>query len=409
MAAMSISRSPGLGEALRQLLELTDADMDSWYSQLPFPYRARYTPILRELVNGPQIVSALTERLSLTQGAISQSIRLMLDDGLVEKQSGEDARQSVIKLSTQGEEALTTLQPHWAAILLAVEQLEKETRIPLRDHLQKAAFALNEQSFAHRVEQAKAAKQTHTGIEGDNPFSIASENYRHYRPTYPDQLGQALAELCSDTKLAVDVGCGNGQLSAVLAKHFNQVIALDNSAEQISESIAGSNIQYKLGSAEQLTVDDHCADLIVAAQAAHWFDLESFYQEVRRVAKPQALLALISYGVPYIDDPVNAVFQQGYWQDCFAFWPDQRRPVEEGYRNMHFPFEEISLPNVCIEMNMSFEALLGYISTWSAYKVAAKQNELAVFHRWFARLQAHWHSGEQKKIVWPIAARLGRL
>ncbi|MBB6519939.1 methyltransferase domain-containing protein [Pseudoteredinibacter isoporae] len=406
---MSYQRSPGLGEALRQLLEMTDADMDDWYKQLPFPYRARYTPILRELASGPKIVSALTENLALTQGAVSQSLRLMLDDGLIEKQSGEDARQSVISLSRQGEQALEVLQPHWLGVLSAVGQLEKEIRIPLRDTLRKARIALAEQSFAQRVEQSKKIAGETTAVNTENPFSIASEDYRNYRPSYPDQLGETLANLCQQRDVVIDVGCGSGQLSEVLAKYFKQVIALDNSAEQISSAFSRNNIQYQLGSAERLSVGDRCADLIVAAQAAHWFDLERFYQEVRRVAKPHALLALISYGVPYIDDPVNAVFQQGYWQDCFGFWPEQRRPVEDGYSNLYFPFDEIVLPNVSIEMSMSFEALLGYISTWSAYKAAAKRNELAIFHDWFKRLGQHWNAGEEKKIVWPIAARVGTL
>ncbi|WP_353406844.1 methyltransferase domain-containing protein [Pseudoteredinibacter isoporae] len=406
---MRIQRSPGLGEALRQLLELTDAEMDRWYKQLPFAYRARYTPILRELASGPKIVSELTEQLSLTQGAVSQSIRLMSEDGLVEKYSGEDARQSVIKLSREGENALTVLQPHWQGILQAVEQLEKDVGVPLRANLEATRRALGEHSFLQRVEQAKQKIDTPSSSGADKLFSIAADDYHHYRPSYPDELGQTLASLCKHHDCVVDVGCGNGQLSQVLAGYFERVIALDSSAEQISEARAHMNIHYQQGRAEQLRLDDNSADLIVAAQAAHWFDLERFYREARRVGKANALLALISYGVPYIEDPVNAVFQQGYWQDCFSFWPEQRRPVEEGYSNLFFPFEEITLPNVCIKKTLSFEALLGYISTWSAYKVAVKQNELPVFQNWFKRLERHWSEGNDKTIVWPIAARIGKL
>ncbi|WP_299980554.1 methyltransferase domain-containing protein [uncultured Pseudoteredinibacter sp.] len=401
----------GLGQALRRLLDLSDNDMDSWYQQLSFPYRARYTPLLRLLANGPQMVGQLSEQLAVTQGAVSQTVRLMLDDGLIEKSAGKDARQSVISLSASGKEALEILQPHWQAMLRAVDQLESELGCPLRDNLSAAAEALELESFSDRVERQKTepTEKLLAGTGQQNPFSIASAEYQKFRPSYPEQLGQALAELCGGNDVAVDVGCGNGQLSTVLAAYFKKVIAVDNSAEQIRHSQQQDNITYQVGSAESLGGDIHGADLIVAAQAAHWFDLNSFYDEARRVAKPNASIALISYGVPYIEGPLNAIFQQGYWQDCFSYWPKQRRPVENGYADLYFPFEETSLPNVSIEQEMSFEELLGYISTWSAYKAAQQKDELAVFHSWFERLQKQWGDEPKKKVLWPIAARIGKL
>lgn len=422
----------GIGEALRQLLEMIDGDMDSWYKSLPFPYRARYTPIVRELRSGPLMVGGLSQKLSITQGAVSQSIRLMLEDGLIEKTPGKDARQSFISLSEKGQQALALLEPHWQSIHLAIEQLEKDTNTPIMNDLMGVMAQLKKQTFSERVAAEKLKYQLENDIKptckephelnqyrtkdnaeviknSNNWFSLESDTYRGARPSYPASLAKTLAGLCEQTELAIDVGCGSGQLSAVLAEQFQQVLALDSSADQISVAKGKENIQYKVSGAEQLHCADTCADLIVAAQAAHWFDLECFYKEVNRVAKPGATLALISYGVPYIDDPINSIFQQGYWQDCFHFWPAQRRPVENGYSQLYFPFDEIDFPRSNIELNMTLEEFLAYISTWSAYKVAAKKDQLAAFNEWFSRLEQQWEAEEKKRVLWPIAGRVGRL
>ena len=102
-------------------------------------------------------------------------------------------------------------------------------------------------------------------------------------------------------------------------------------------------------------------------------------------------------------------FSKGYWQTVFPSGLSSVGRLKRGYSNLFFPFEEITLPNVCIKKTLSFEALLGYISTWSAYKVAVKQNELPVFQNWFKRLERHWGEDNDKTIVWPIAARIGKL
>ncbi len=82
-------------------------------------------------------------------------------------------------------------------------------------------------------------------------FSQQSQDYALFRPHYPDALGKLLAELSLGTKLAVDVGCGSGQLSEVLANYFDQVIAIDASAEQLAQAKPHPKIQYGQALAER--------------------------------------------------------------------------------------------------------------------------------------------------------------
>jgi ubiquinone/menaquinone biosynthesis C-methylase UbiE len=64
------------------------------------------------------------------------------------------------------------------------------------------------------------------------------------------------------------------------------VIATDASAKQIGSAEAHPGVEYRCARAEDCGLADGSVDLVVAAQAAHWFDRPAFYGEARRVARP---------------------------------------------------------------------------------------------------------------------------
>ncbi|MEM6930541.1 MAG: class I SAM-dependent methyltransferase [Myxococcota bacterium] len=229
--------------------------------------------------------------------------------------------------------------------------------------------------------------------------------YARFRPTYPPELAEALAGRVSSRGQAVDVGCGNGQLAVLLAPHFERVVGLDRSTDQLAHAEAASNLTYVRGSAADTGLPDRSVDLIVAAQAAHWFDLAEFYAEVRRIGASGAAIALVSYGVPTLRDPLNGVFQRSYWQDLHRFWAPQRRHVETGYAELPFPFAEDAFPSFSIRRRLSVEEFVGYVITWSAYARARQDGELGSFDALFTRLRALWPAGVVKEVEWPIAVR----
>jgi ubiquinone/menaquinone biosynthesis C-methylase UbiE len=106
-----------------------------------------------------------------------------------------------------------------------------------------------------------------------------------------------LANQCKEHDLAWDCGAGNGQASTELARYFKRVVATDASEAQISQATPHSAVEYCVSPSESSGLDKSCTDIVVVAQALHWFDLASFYAEVRRVLKPDGLLAVWSYGV----------------------------------------------------------------------------------------------------------------
>jgi ubiquinone/menaquinone biosynthesis C-methylase UbiE len=167
-------------------------------------------------------------------------------------------------------------------------------------------------------------------------FSTRSADYAIYRPTYPRALVDYLAGLCAAHDVALDVGCGSGQLSVLLAERFAQVIATDASAQQIEKAAAHERVDYRVAPAENSGLPDRTADLVTAAQAAHWFDLPAFYAEARRVGKPGAILALVTYGVLQADPDIDPTIQHFYENVVGPYWPPERYLVEEGYRSFDF-------------------------------------------------------------------------
>jgi len=241
-------------------------------------------------------------------------------------------------------------------------------------------------------------------------FSARSADYAAYRPTYPEALVDYLAGLCQKTDVALDVGCGTGQLSVLLARRFGRVIATDASAQQIERAEQHESVEYRVAPAEHSGLPDASVDLLTAAQAAHWFDLPAFYAEARRVGRPGAILALVTYGVVQADPDIAPVIRHFYKDVVGPYWPPERWHVEDGYRSFEFPFEEIAAPLLAIEVNWRAADMIGYADTWSAVREAEKalgREPIQAFRR---DLLDAWGDPECRRTIrFPLSLRVGRI
>ncbi len=241
-------------------------------------------------------------------------------------------------------------------------------------------------------------------------FESGGGAYADHRPSYPARLISDLVALTRAQDLCVDVGCGTGQLSVPMADHFANVVACDVSESQIAHASPHGKVAYHIAPAHRIPAKNATADLILAAQAAHWFDLNTFYPEVRRIAAPGAILALISYGVLYIDGPVSERFNAFYWDDLSPHWPAERRHVETKYAELPFPFEELHLEPVSIVRHWKLADFLGYLDTWSAVQAAKRKEAAAIVEAFYNDATQLWGDPEkQQRIEWPINTRIGRL
>lgn len=243
-----------------------------------------------------------------------------------------------------------------------------------------------------------------------NWFDQGGGTYARFRPEYPARLATYLASITPNTALAVDVGCGNGQFTRQLAGHFTTVIGLDPSADQLAHATLLPNIEYRCASAEQIPMPDHSAGLVTAAQAAHWFALPRFYAQVRRIARPDAVLALISYGVLRLDGAPNNRFQQFYRNEIGPWWPAERQLVDSGYAGLDFPFTALKPPAMEIRLEWNLAEFLGYIATWSAVRRAREAEQAHILHRFADDIADAWgNPADLRAITWPINMRVGRV
>ena len=239
-------------------------------------------------------------------------------------------------------------------------------------------------------------------------FSTIAAGYAAYRPRYPPELAAALAARCERRELAWDAGCGSGQLSVALADHFARVIATDPSQQQLDEAERRPNVEYRRAAAEASGLPDGIADLAVAAQAAHWFDWPRYVAEVARVTRPGALVALVSYGIVHLDGEAGELVARYYRDDAGPFWPPGRHHVEDGYRELSWPWPELDAPALAMAADWTREELLGYIATWSATVKLVQTEGPGRYDALATRLAAVWPDGERRTVRWPLAIRLAR-
>lgn len=241
-------------------------------------------------------------------------------------------------------------------------------------------------------------------------FSSLAVNYAAFRPDYPEALFTWLAGLVKSHELAWDCGTGNGQAAVGLARHFERVVATDASAEQIAEASGPKNVAFQVAPAEVSGLADTSVDLLVVAQAVHWFDLDRFYAEARRVVKPGGVVALLTYSAHRVNAEVDAVALHFYHDVVGAYWPPERKWVESGYRDLPFPFAELAVPQMALTANWDLAHFLGYQATWSAtkrYKEATGDDPMPALE---AALGGVWGPPESLKAVrWPLAMRVGRV
>jgi len=241
-------------------------------------------------------------------------------------------------------------------------------------------------------------------------FSSGSAGYAAYRPGYPLELIDELTSISPGTGRALDCGCGTGQLSVLLAERFDEVIATDASAAQIAAAEPREGVVYRTAVAEDSGLRSDSVDLITVAQAAHWLDLEAFYAEARRIARPQAALALITYGVLHLDGELDRHLQTFYYQTVAPYWPPERRHVETGYRDLPFPFAEIEVPPQVIEMRWTLPQLIGYLNTWSAVKAAERALGSNPVDTVAQQLAEEWGDPQsRRRVTWPLTIRAGRI
>ncbi|MBK9142637.1 MAG: class I SAM-dependent methyltransferase [Candidatus Melainabacteria bacterium] len=244
--------------------------------------------------------------------------------------------------------------------------------------------------------------------EFTDQFSIQAERYRRFRPGYPAELYDHLLDLVRSRDLAWDCATGNGQAAVELGERFEKVLATDASTSQIEHARPHPRVEYRVATAEDSGLPDESADLITVANAIHWFSLESFYEEARRVLKKGGILAAWCYENFETEESVKHAFTPLY-NEISGCWAPQLDHVRSHYRSIELPLEPVEAPHMEMRLNWTLDQCLGYLSSWSAVQnyINTKDCDPIALH--YDQIEEIWGDpGTARAVTWKLHMRIGR-
>ena len=178
---------------------------------------------------------------------------------------------------------------------------------------------------------------------------------------------------------------------------------------QIENAIHHKRISYQVAPAHETSLRAESIDLITVAQALHWFELDRFYTEAERVLKQNGIIAVWTYNLLTISPGIDNIIKSFYFNVVGEFWPPERKFVENGYKNISFPFLKLPSPSFCMSAKWTVAQLLGYLSTWSAvkrYRDSHGNNPVESIEKEITRL---WDKGSGvMDVYWPLSVVIGK-
>ncbi|KAG0607873.1 hypothetical protein M758_8G061400 [Ceratodon purpureus] len=255
-----------------------------------------------------------------------------------------------------------------------------------------------------------------------NLFSKQASTYALGRAIYPKSLFSYLASLTPEHFLAWDVGTGNGQAAVQLADHYEKVIATDASEKQIQHALQHPSVTYAVTNpsmseehVRSLVGGEGSVDLVVCAQALHWFDLDTFYGHVRRVLRnPGGVIAAWAYQYPSVTPAVDSVLSK--FKDAISMeWAPPIQYIIEGYETIPFPFAPVLSSGLTTTGPFQFECAkdatlgeyLSHLRSWSAVQKAIDSGR-DVWSEYQQQLFADaWGDSPHRTVKWTLYTRIG--
>jgi SAM-dependent methyltransferase len=231
---------------------------------------------------------------------------------------------------------------------------------------------------------------------------------RRRQSYFPQELFRYLASLCPKRNFAWDCGTGDGHLARCLKQYFSLVRASDINPNAIGNTVRRERIEYAVEAAEKTTIETRTVDLVAVAQTLHWLQLEPFYAEVRRVLKPEGIIAVWCYGQCSISPEIDKTLKP-FYRALQPYWPEARKLVEQGYRTLPFPFKVISCPAFEVTAWWTLVDLCSYFEGWLATRTYMRRNGQDPMDLIGRRVRDEWGPSQaRREIRWPLHLRVGK-
>jgi SAM-dependent methyltransferase len=141
-----------------------------------------------------------------------------------------------------------------------------------------------------------------SSLDPTGRFTGLADTYARFRPSYPDHAIDFIMNRCGLAKKSavVDVGCGTGISSRLMAARGVNVIGIEPNiemrcaaAEMAQPAASDSAVVYRGGRAEATGLPAESADAVMSAQAFHWFEPVATLREFHRILKPNGWVILM--------------------------------------------------------------------------------------------------------------------
>lgn len=191
-----------------------------------------------------------------------------------------------------------------------------------------------------------------------------ARSYDDARPEYPpDAVRWTLGD--QSALSIVELGCGSGKLTRSLAPYAQDLIAIDPSPSMLAAARANiAALDTRIGTAEAVPVDSDLADVVISAQAWHWFDPVRASEEAFRVLRPAGRLGLMwnlpDRRVEYIDHLLSVASPS---------WP--RVYDEATYARVGPQFVQHERCQISWSVNCTLSQILELLSTYSHVRSAS--------------------------------------
>lgn len=240
-------------------------------------------------------------------------------------------------------------------------------------------------------------------------------NSKHYgigRPEYPPVVFEGLARLAPHLDLAWDAATGTGQSAIGLAAHFGRVIASDISPDQIQHAERHPQIEYRVSPAEKIDLADDSVSLITVAAGLHWFDVEAFCLEARRVLCPGGILAVWTYAdqsplSPEVDRVLNQLSRS-----VASYALSTKEGSVAAYQALEFPFEEVEtelFDELELARVWTFEEFLSVLRSWSAVQAYDRAHNSDIVSDYATTFEEAWGNPHATKdVYWCVVGRVLR-
>ncbi len=201
-------------------------------------------------------------------------------------------------------------------------------------------------------------------------FSDRVSSYLKYRPSYPPALIDTLVEQCqlNSNSIIADIGSGTGKLTELLLARDLRVTGVEPNKEmrEAAEVLLGTLNGFTsiAGQSEATGLPDGYTDLVTAAQAFHWFDIEKTRGEFKRILKPDGRIALI-----WNQRDINHTFQREYDEMLTRLAPEYSKVNHRNIKDSDI--EAFYLPKKVQKFSFSYgqefdlESLLGRMQSSS--------------------------------------------